>query len=155
LPWTLHYIVSVPQNIVRANLLVYLEKAKVRANEFEEGVIEIRPLEHILFAKHPLACISKGKIILTKSNDDITDIQINIHPNSLRAFALLFPTLFILSITFFGHWVAEIPIKEIVGGLWTIYVCVIGGSYLIYLLIKQSIINYFNKLIEDTRSLLS
>jgi len=119
----------------------------------ENGVIEFHSLEHILVSRHPLGCVSKGKILLTKSNQDVTEIEIILNPNPLRGFAILFPTLFIPIMTMFGHWVTEISIGEIIKNLWSMYVCVICGSYLIYLLIKQTVIRYFDRLLNEARNL--
>ena len=89
----------VPQNIVKANFTVFLEKAKVRLTEIDATAMEFRPLVHILFAKHPLSCVSKGSIFCKKVQEDITEIDVILYPSSLRGFVILFPTLFIVLMT--------------------------------------------------------
>src|SRR5579862_7334616 len=152
--WHLKYTIALPENLARAHFLVYLGKTKVRINELETAVIEFRPLEHILMARHPLGCLSKGVIEFKKMQEDVTEISITLNPNPLRVFAILFPALFIILLTLFGHWVMGTPALEILKSLWTIYVSVAGGSYLIYLLIKQTVIHYFNRLAEEAKMLI-
>ena len=144
---------AVPINIVKANFSIFLERAKVQTTEIDPSTIEFRSYVHILFAKHPLSCVSKGSIYFKKVQEDITEIDVTLSPASLRGFAILFPTLFIFLMTFFGHWVIGMPLQVIVSGMWTVDICVAAGAYLIYLLIKQSVINYFNRLVKETRSL--
>ncbi len=152
--WQLKYSIVLPENLVRAHFLIYLGKTKVRIIETDTSTIEFRPLEHILMARHPLGSLSKGVIEFKKMQEDVTEIQIILNPNPLRAFAILFPALFIIILTFFGHWITGTPVLEILKNLWSIYVSVIGGAYLIYLLIKQTVIHYFNKLVEEAKMLI-
>jgi hypothetical protein len=149
--WILKNDIAVPLHLIRAHFLVMLNHPKVRLTELDKNTLEIRPTVHVLFAKEPVTCISKGEILLTERSPEITNIQITLHSNSLKGFAILFPLLFIVLFTIFGHWVTDIPISEMMIGLWKIHVCMIAGSILIYILIKQAVIRYFTQILDRIR----
>lgn len=152
--WRLKYDIALPENLVRAHFLVYLGKRKVHINELETQAIEFRPMEYILFARHPLGSLSKGVIEFKKLQEDVTEVKISLNPNPLRAFAILFPALFIILVTLFGHELMGTPVLDILKSLWSVYVSVIGGAYLIYLLVKQTVIHYFNRLAIEAKMLI-
>jgi len=151
--WIIKNDIALPINLVRAHFLVMLNHPKVRLTELDGHIIEIRPTVNVLFAKEPITCISKGKILLSERTPEITDIQIILDTDTLKVFTILFPLLFIILFTIFGHWMTDIPLSEMLVGLWKIHVCMIAGSILIYLLIKQAVLRYFTQILDRIREL--
>ena len=151
--WLFKYELFIQTDLVRAVLLQQLDGMKVTIVEDGHGGMVLRNTESFLYSKHPLTCLSKTTMQLVPLRDNYLSLQITGYPTQLTGYLIGGFILFTGLLLIVAHLILGSGWIDTLKSTISLIIMVLGGEIVLYLLIKEALRRYFDRLVDEIKGL--
>jgi hypothetical protein len=151
--WSFKYDLFVQTDLVHTVLLQEFDEIKLSIHEDSDGMMILQNTDSFLYSKHPLTCLTKTEIKMISLKENFISLHIKGYPTQLvfyliGGYLLLSGGLLTVAHTILGEGWAE-TLKSTA----SLLLMILGGEFVLYLLIKEAVRRYFDRLVDEIKGL--